>query len=141
MAGKPATWARGQKRVTLVDLSDGSSAEGVAIVAADGTQITTFGVSGTVTISAPTAIVAFLTANVTAGTRVQLASHAGLQGAVIEAPSTNTGNVYIGGSDVSATVFGAELQPGQSVGIALSNSNLVYFDAATSGDKVAFLGS
>lgn len=88
----------------------------------------------------PTAIVAFVTDVPTAGTAVQLASNA-VNGAVIQAPSTNTGNVYIGGSDVSSTVFGAELQPGQMVGLAISNTNIIYIDAATNGDDVSVLGS
>ncbi len=101
------------------------------------TNAGTFAVQQTV----PTAIAAFLTANVMSGTRVQLASNTGLSGAVLEAPSTNTGIIYVGASNVSATVYGAQLQPGQSVGVALNNSNLIYFDASVSGDKLAFLGS
>ena len=85
-------------------------------------------------------LVAFITDIPTAGTRVQLASNSIIAG-VLEAPSTNTGNVFIGGSDVSSTVFGAELQPGQSVGVAINNTNLIHIDAASSGDDVAFLGS
>lgn len=90
--------------------------------------------------AAPTTIVAFVTTVTTAGTRVQLASNTIIAG-ILQAPSTNTGNVYIGGATVSNTVFGAELQPGQSVGIAISNTDKIYIDAASNGDKVAFLGS
>ena len=88
----------------------------------------------------PTAMVAFVTDVPTAGSRVQLGSNA-IVGCVIQAPSTNTGIVYIGGSNVSSTVFGAELQPGQSTGFAGNNTNLIYIDAATSGDDVAVIGS
>ena len=87
-----------------------------------------------------TTLVAFVTDIPSAGSRVQLASNT-VSAGVIQAPSTNTGNVFIGGSDVSSTVFGAELQPGQSTGIAISNTNKLWIDAATSGDDVAFLGS
>jgi hypothetical protein len=90
--------------------------------------------------SAQTTLVAFVTDVPTAGTRVQLADNTIVAG-VLQAPSTNTGNVYIGGSNVSSTVFGAELQPGQATGIAISNTNKIYIDAATSGDDVAFIGS
>ena len=90
--------------------------------------------------AAPTTLVAFVTDIPTAGSRVQLATNTIVAG-VLQAPSTNTGNVFIGGSTVSSTVFGAELQPGQSVGIAISNTNKIYIDAATNGDDVAFLGS
>ena len=89
---------------------------------------------------APTTLVAFVTDIPSAGSRVQLASNTIIAG-VFEAPSTNTGNVFVGGSDVSSTVFGAELQPGQSVGIAISNTNKIFVDVATSGDDVAFFGS
>lgn len=88
----------------------------------------------------PGTIIAFRTTITTSGVRVQLASNS-IVGGIIQAPSTNTGVIYIGGADVSSTVFGAELQPGQSAGIAVSNTNLIYADTATSGNKVAFLGS
>ena len=90
--------------------------------------------------TAPTTLVAFVTDIPTAGSRVQLASNTIIAG-VFEAPSTNTGNVFVGGSDVSSTVFGAELQPGQSVGVAISNTNKIFVDVATSGDDIAFMGS
>lgn len=93
-----------------------------------------------ITEASPSALVAFITDIPTAGTRVQLASNTVIAG-VLEAPSTNTGNVYIGGSDVSSTVFGAELQPGQSVGVAINNTNLMFIDTATNGNDVSFLGS
>lgn len=90
--------------------------------------------------ASPSTLVAFVTDIPTAGTRVQLADNSILAG-VLQAPSTNTGNVFIGGSDVSSTVFGAELQPGQAVGAAINNTNKIYIDAATNGDDVAFIGS
>jgi len=90
--------------------------------------------------AAPTAMIAFVTDIPTAGTRVQLATNTIVAG-VIQAPSTNTGNVFVGGSNVSSTVFGAELQPGQATGFAGSNTNLIYADVATNGDDVSFLGS
>ena len=93
-----------------------------------------------ITEAAPTTVVAFTTDIPTAGSRVQLATNTIVAG-VLQAPSTNTGNVFIGGSNVSSSVFGAELQPGQSVGIAISNTNKIYIDAATNGDDVGFLGS
>lgn len=90
--------------------------------------------------SAPTSIVAFTTNIPTAGSSVQLTDNT-CSGVVVQAPSTNTGVVYVGGSDVSATVYGAELQPGQSVGLAINNTNKVYVDTATNGNDVAVLGS
>lgn len=88
----------------------------------------------------PSTLVAFITDIPTAGSRVQLASNT-VEGVVIQAPSTNTGNIYIGGSDVSSTVYGAELQPGQMVGLAIDNTNKIYVDAATNGDDVSVFGS
>ncbi len=90
--------------------------------------------------AAPTTLLAFITGIPTATTRVQLATNTVIAG-VIQAPSTNTGNVFIGGSNVSSTVFGSELQPGQSVGVAINNTDKIWIDAATSGDDVAFFGS
>lgn len=49
MAGKPGTWAKGQKVVKAVDLTDSTTAQGVAIVDADGVQITSFGGSAGLT--------------------------------------------------------------------------------------------
>lgn len=90
--------------------------------------------------STPTAVVAFRTTVTTATTRVQLASNA-ISGVILEAPSTNTGLIYVGGSNVSSTVFGAELQAGQSTSIAIDNTSKIWVDASVNGDKVAALGS
>lgn len=99
-------------------------------------------VSGSVTANptTPTTVVAFVTAVTTAGTRVQLGSNA-VSGAILQAPSTNTGIMYIGGSNVSSTVYGAELQPGQATSIAIDNTNKIYIDSSVNGEKVAVLGS
>lgn len=88
----------------------------------------------------PSSLISFVTAVTTAGTRVQLASNVG-NGFVLQAPSTNTGLIYVGGSTVSSTVYGAELQPGQSTGLAIDNTNKVYVDSSVNGDKCAVLGS
>lgn len=101
-------------------------------------------VAGTVTTSAPTqptTLLAFITDIPNAGTRVQLASNTIENGVIIQAPSTNTGVIYVGGSAVSSTVYGAELQPGQSVGLSISNTNKVYVDTATNGNDVAVFGA
>lgn len=99
-------------------------------------------VTGTVTSTeiSPTTLVAFRTTVSTAGARVQLATNTVVAG-VLQAPSTNTGVIYLGGSNVSSSVFGAELQPGQSVGVAIDNTNKLWVDASVSTDKVSFLGS
>lgn len=140
-ATQSGTWA--------VGLSAGTNAIGsitnTSFIATQGTGTNLHVVvdSGSITPSAiglPGTLVSFITTITTSGTRVNLASNALSQGVVIEAPSTNTGVIYIGGSTVSASVYGAELQPGQSVGLAVSNTNLVSVDTATNGNKVAVIG-
>lgn len=97
-------------------------------------------VTGTVNPTTPSVLIGFITAVTTAGTRVQLAANAIVAG-IMQAPSTNVGVIYVGAATVSAAVFGAELQPGQSTGIAIDNTNRIFIDASSSGDKCAFLGS
>lgn len=89
----------------------------------------------------PSTPIAFVTTVTTAGTRVQLASNTLTNGAILQAPSTNTGLIYVGVVTVSSTVYGAELQPGQSTSIAVSNTNAIYIDSSVNGDKCAALGS
>lgn len=89
---------------------------------------------------AQSTLVAFITDIPSAGTRVQLANNTVIAG-VLQAPSTNTGSVYVGGSDVSSAVFGSELQPGQAIGVAIDNTNNIYVDTSSSGNDIAFLGS
>lgn len=86
-------------------------------------------------------VVAFQTDIPTAGTRVRLASNVLTVGAIIQAPSTNTGNVYVGDITVSSTVKGAELQPGQATSVGVFNTNLIYVDTDVSGSDVMVLGS
>lgn len=90
--------------------------------------------------TAATTMVAFVTDVPSAGTRVQLATNTIVAG-IIQAPSTNAGNIFVGGSNVSSTIFGAELQAGQSTGIAIDNTDNIWVDTSNSGDDVAFIGS
>lgn len=83
----------------------------------------------------------------TAGTRTQVISSTTLSviSFYFEALRTNTGVIYIGGSDVSATKYIAALGPGQGFGgssdargrqggeLALS---VYYADSSVSGEKV-----
>lgn len=85
-------------------------------------------------------IISFLTTVTTAGTRVQLASHT-FEAGILQAPSTNSGLIYVGGSTVSSSDYGAELQPGQSTGVAIDNTSKIYIDSSVNGDKCAVLGS
>lgn len=75
----------------------------------------------------------------TAGTAVQGTDQDG-QIFEVRALAGNTGATYVGedSGDVSSTT-GYELSPGESVEIHLRNLSGVYFDAATSLNKVCWL--
>ena len=92
-------------------------------------------------VTMPTTLVSFVTDIPTAGTRVQLASNTMVNGFIIQAPSTNTGVIYVGGSTVSSTVYGAELQPGQSTSVMIDNTDKIYVDTNVSGSDVAVIGT
>ncbi len=92
-------------------------------------------------VTMPTTLVSFVTDIPTAGTRVQLGSNTMVNGFIIQAPSTNTGVIYVGGSTVSSTVYGAELQPGQSTSVMIDNTNKIYVDTNVSGSDVAVIGT
>lgn len=93
-------------------------------------------------IAAPTTLVGFRTTVTTAGTRVQLATNTVVAG-VLEADPDNTAEsyIYVGGSNVSGTVWGAKLLPGQSTGIAINNTDKIWIDASANGNKLGFIGS
>lgn len=92
-------------------------------------------------ITMPTTLLSFVTANATAGVRTQLASNTVTNGFILQAPSTNTGLIYVGGATVSSTVYGAELQAGQSTSVMIDNTNKIYIDSSVSGDKCAVIGT
>lgn len=74
----------------------------------------------------------------TAGTRVQLPSYACREVTII-AKKANTGSIFVGGSDVSSTVYGVELAANESATLAVSNANIIYLDAAVSGEGVSYV--
>lgn len=74
----------------------------------------------------------------TAGTRVQLPNYVCREVTLI-AKNGNTGSVFVGGSDVSSTVYGAELTAKDSLTLAVSNSNLIYIDASVNGEGVSYV--
>jgi len=74
----------------------------------------------------------------TAGTRVQLPNYACREVTII-ALRTNTGRIYVGGSDVSSTVYGADLGPQDSITLPVSNTNLIYIDASVSGEGISYV--
>lgn len=125
-----------------VDIQDASITVTGSLTDAE-LRATAVPISGTITANptVPSTVFAFVTAVTTAGTRVQLASNTLTNGAILQAPSTNTGIIYIGTVTVSSTVYGAELQPGQATSFAGNNTNLIYIDSSANGDKCACLGS
>ena len=79
----------------------------------------------------------------TAGTRVQASHKGNVKTVVFKARSDNTGDVYVGGSDVSST-DGMTLTPGESITLQSRNaiSTAQYFaDAANNNDQIDYIGS
>jgi hypothetical protein len=74
----------------------------------------------------------------TAGTRIQLPDYPCREVTII-AKKGNVGFIYMGGNNVSSTVFGAELAAKDSVTLAVSNANLIYIDASVSGEGISYV--
>lgn len=73
-----------------------------------------------------------------AGTRVQLPDLVCSQVMII-AKRGNTGYIYVGGDDVSATVYGADLGELDCVVLPVSNTNEIYIDASVSGEGISYV--
>jgi hypothetical protein len=73
----------------------------------------------------------------TAGTKVQLPSYACTKVTIV-ALKDNTGSIFIGGSDVTQSVFGAELEAKDAVTIEVSNTNLIYLTSSVSGEGISY---
>lgn len=69
-----------------------------------------------------------------------LPSNALINGVIVQALSTNTVSIYIGGSGVT-TSTGFELQPGQATSIAVNNTNLIYAISGSAAQGLCFIGS
>lgn len=74
----------------------------------------------------------------TAGTRIQLPAYACHEVTVI-AKRGNTGYVYVGGSDVSSTVYGIDLKARDSFTFQVGNTNMLYMDADVSGEGLSYV--
>ena len=78
----------------------------------------------------------------TAGVRVQAAHKGNVRSLVFKARQANTGDVCIGGTDVS-TAQGFTLAPGEALQLsfryAISTAQ-IWADSYTNGDKIDFLG-
>ena len=76
-----------------------------------------------------------------AGTRVQAAHKGNAVTAVFKPRSDNTGDVYLGGDDVSST-DGMTLTPGESIQLQLTSpvsTSQFWADAASNDDQVDFI--
>jgi hypothetical protein len=77
----------------------------------------------------------------TAGTEVQGPDIAGSNGFYVKALAGNTGVVYVGnnGAGVVSSTTGFQLDKSNVILIQVENLNELWFDAATSGDKLCWL--
>lgn len=73
----------------------------------------------------------------TAGSAVALAGSTACKKVFISSKDTNTGKIFIGGSDVSAS-SGCFIYPGGSITLEISNLSSVYIDSAVNGEGVQF---
>lgn len=74
----------------------------------------------------------------TAGTRIQLPNYPCREVTVI-AKRGNTGSIYVGGNDVSSTVYGVELQSLDSFTFQVSNTSVIWIDASVSGEGISYV--
>lgn len=111
--------------LALEDLSEISSSNPCPVVPNQPTEI--FTGQGTV---------------VTAGTKIQLPSQAISSTCTIRAMSGNTGEIYVITAGGTGSSDGFPLDPGESSPpIEVSNLNTIRIDAATNGDRFAYLAS
>lgn len=74
----------------------------------------------------------------TPGTRVNLPNNPCVECTVI-ARKGNTGNIYVGGNDVSSTVYGVTLAANESFTFRVANTNQIYIDAANGGEGISYV--
>lgn len=72
----------------------------------------------------------------TAGTRVQLATNSCLA-VTIKAKTTNMGLIYVGTSTITSS-NGFILSAGESVDIAISNTDKIYIDSSVNSEGISF---
>ncbi len=78
-----------------------------------------------------------------AGTRVQAANKGNVRAVIFKARHGNSGDCYIGGSDVSS-VAGMVLAPGEAIHLQVNDAvatSQFWADAVNNNDQVDFLGS
>lgn len=137
--GAQSTLSRIEVPLTAIPLVGGSTPINgltIAIVDGSGNQITTFG--GGVTSSG------IVGQKKITASAVQLPSNTLTNGVIFTALSTNTGNIFIGGSGVTTTADGTGngyiLEPGSSVSAAINNTN-VFYVIGTLNDVLSFIGN
>lgn len=74
----------------------------------------------------------------TAGVRVQFPDYACREITII-AKEENSGVIYIGGSDVSSTVYGVKLKARDSITLKLSNTSLIHIDSSVDGEGISYV--
>jgi len=51
----------------------------------------------------------------------------------------NTGKIFVGGSDVNKSNYGAELVAKDSITLSVNNANLIYIDSTVSGEGISYI--
>jgi hypothetical protein len=83
-------------------------------------------------------IVGNLLSVTTAGTAVQF-PNIPCRKLLIIARRANTGYIYIGGSTVTSSAYGAELLSRDSIQLEVSNANLIYINSTVNGEGVSYI--
>jgi hypothetical protein len=86
----------------------------------------------------PTQVISGQVNVTTAGTAVALGTTNDIISVVIKAKSSNTGNIYVGGSNVSSS-NGLILSAGDAVSLDINNLSSVYIDSDVNGEGVSYL--
>lgn len=73
----------------------------------------------------------------TAGTAVQLPSIP-CRKIMLIGLRANTGYIYVGGSNVTSSVYGVDLGARDSMTIEISNANLLYINSTVNGEGVSY---
>jgi hypothetical protein len=72
-----------------------------------------------------------------AGTRLQVSATAyGCRYLVVTANTANTGWVYVGGSNVSSSVFLFQLEPGASCSLPIDRADKAYYDVSVNSEGI-----
>ena len=97
-----------------------------------GTSPATVALSGSASLKGAVATV------LAAGTRVQLPNFPCREVTII-ARRANTGNIYVGGNDVSSAVYGVNLSAEQSFTFMVNNTSILYIDSSVGGEGISYV--